>query len=140
VNPLLMPGSVLHVRGESLEPAVLLHGINLNPYQQNNANELRSIGPRKGQAYGAGGFSLLVSDVDGDLSAQIQDAISFLAANQDSLSKVLANPAVDDSRLDFGYNLRISDRMAIQCDYLPPELLRLAGEVNIGIELSLYPT
>jgi hypothetical protein len=29
--------------------------------------------------------------------------------------------------------------VVIQFDYLPPELLRLAGSFDIGIELSLYP-
>ena len=40
-------------------------------------------------------------------------------------------------RLDFGYGR--CPTAAVQCDYLPPELLALAGSLGIGIELSLYP-
>lgn len=42
--------------------------------------------------------------------------------------------------LDFGYYLRLDgQRVLVQCDFLPSELLKLAGELGIGIELSLYP-
>ena len=39
--------------------------------------------------------------------------------------------------LDRGYFRRDA---AVQCDYLPPQLLAIAGRYGIGIELSLYPT
>lgn len=29
--------------------------------------------------------------------------------------------------------------VAVQCDYFPPELIRLARELGLGIELSQYP-
>jgi len=60
----------------------------------------------------------------------------FLRKHQSELSRLASFPGVDDRHLDFGYHHRDA---AVQCDYLPPELLALAGSLGIGIELSLYP-
>lgn len=77
-----------------------------------------------------------VSDIDGDLSRQAGDAIFFLRRHQTEFGRLAKFPGLTDRRLDFGYDRR---DVIIQCDYLPPELLTLAGELGIGIELSLYP-
>ena len=41
--------------------------------------------------------------------------------------------------LDFPFSCRLGDGVAVQGDYLPPELLTLAGGLGIGIALSHYP-
>jgi hypothetical protein len=76
-----------------------------------------------------------VSNIDGDLSAQADDAIAFLRRHQTELARLARLPGATDRRLDFGYDRR---NVAVQCDYLPPELLASAGALGIGIELSLY--
>ncbi|HEY3857560.1 MAG TPA: hypothetical protein VGO67_24525 [Verrucomicrobiae bacterium] len=81
------------------------------------------------------GFSLDVSNIDGELSGQIKDAIVFLRKHQSEISRLVGFPGVDDRRLDFGYDNR---NAFVQCDYLPPELLALTGSLGVGIELSLY--
>ena len=45
-------------------------------------------------------------------------------------------PGVEDMRLDFGIERR---DVAVQCDYLPPDLIRVAALLGLGIELSQYP-
>lgn len=47
---------------------------------------------------------------------------------------------MEDIRLDFPVDLRI-DRVNVmsQFDYLPPELVSLAGALGLGIEISIYP-
>ena len=35
---------------------------------------------------------------------------------------------------------RLDDDVAVQCDRFPPDLLRLAGDMGLGIEISLYPS
>ena len=80
-----------------------------------------------------------MSENDGDIEQEVRDAIAFLSSNFDALRSVLSNSDVEDAWLDFGYFLRIGNGTFAQCDYLPPELLRLAGQLNIGIELTLYP-
>ena len=41
--------------------------------------------------------------------------------------------------LDFGISLRIDDEKVLcQTNYFPKELLKICGELGIGIELSIY--
>jgi hypothetical protein len=56
-------------------------------------------------------------------------------------SEIKQLKGADDMRLDFGYCLRLDKKgepFWIQCDLLPPDFLRMCGDLNIGIELSLY--
>ncbi len=47
--------------------------------------------------------------------------------------------AVEDIWLAFAIELRIGrDNVVAQCDYFPPDLVRAAGILGIGIELSTY--
>ena len=77
-----------------------------------------------------------VSDADfNDLKLQIVDAISFLKRNEDVLKYVMGHDGVSGGELDFGVERR---DVAVQVDRLPPELLRLAGLIDIGVTLSYY--
>jgi hypothetical protein len=40
---------------------------------------------------------------------------------------------------DYGFSCRIHGNIIVQCDYMLPEFLRLAGDLGIGVELSHYP-
>jgi hypothetical protein len=83
------------------------------------------------------GFSMVVSEADmSNPPQQVEDAIAFLKANQIELKQLQNFPGIERIYLDFG----IEDRdVAVQCDYFPPELLRLSGNLNIGIEVTRYP-
>lgn len=128
-------GCVLRVTGVDLDPSLVLDGTTLQPYDRYRAGDLQTVGSRKGQPWEHGGFKLLVSDAD-DLKEEIRDATDFLRRNFDSLRIVMSAKTVESARLDFGYFRR---PVVAQFDYLPPGLLRLAGDLGIGIELSLYP-
>ncbi len=134
-----MPGVVLHIRGTDFDPVAMLKSTRLTAYQSHNAGDTYTVGTNKGKPRPDGGLSLSVSNADGNLTAEIEDAILFLNKHRDPLQVMLSDPSVEDARLDFGYYLRIGGSCFGQCDYLPPELLRLAGDLNVGIELSLYP-
>jgi hypothetical protein len=82
------------------------------------------------------GFSVIVSDIWGDLRAQVPDAIAFLREHELELARLASYPGVSDMRLDFPYARR--EGAAVQSDSLPPELLVLAGSLGITIELTLY--
>ena len=85
------------------------------------------------------GFSCKVSKGKwDDFYGQVQDALEFLKKFETELINLMQKCSVDDIRLDFGYSCRLSDKILVQCDFLPPELLKMAGKLNIGIELSLY--
>jgi hypothetical protein len=95
---------------------------------------------RSGRTYTHYGFKCGVSDREwDDLPGQVQDAIAFLREHEGALRFLLANHPVDDIRLDFPHTVRLSEEIAVQCDYFPPELIRLAGVLGIGLELTLFP-
>ena len=129
-----MPGAVLHVDGEEFDPDSLLPSLSLRPYRVYRKGDPTG---RRGQLHTSSGFCCDVSSVDGLLSAEAADALEFLSKHRADLARIREDPTVRDLRIDFGYYRR---DVAVQCDYLSPELLRLAGELGIGFELSLYPT
>jgi|SRR5581483_2679342 len=127
-----MPGCVLHVSGEDFDVDAFLEGSDLRASRVHHRGE-----PNRAQTFPDSGFSLDVSDVDGDLKAEIADAIQFLYAHEADLLRLRGFAGVSDMRLDFGYYRR---DVVGQFDYLPPSLIALAGRCGIGIELSLYAT
>jgi hypothetical protein len=84
------------------------------------------------------GFSMDASEAEMDNpQQQIKDAIAFLKTNHDELIRLKDFPGVETVCLDFA----IEDRdVAVQCDSFPSELLRLAGNLDISIEVSRYPS
>ncbi len=127
-----MPGCVFHVSGVNFNADSFLAESDLRPYRVHRRGEIG----RRSKQHSDSGFSLDVSDADGDLAAEIADAINFLSKHEAELTRLRSQAGVSDMRLDFGYYRR---DVFLQCDYLPPELLARAGGLSIGIELSLYP-
>lgn len=128
-----MPGCVFHVGGEDFSVDEFLAASSLQPYQVWHRGDVTI---RKGEVYDRSGFSMDVSEIDGDLLRQGEDAIVFLRRHQTELRRLMSFPGAADRRLDFGYYRR---DVVVQRDYLPPELLALAGSLGIGIVLSLFP-
>lgn len=129
--PKQMPGCVLHISGDDFRVDDFLSGSELQPYRVHHRGEVG----RRSRVHTDSGFSLGVSDADGDLCKEIEDAIKFLNTNEPELRRLRDFPGVTDLRLDFGLYFR---NVAAQFDYLPPDLLASAGNLGIGIELSLY--
>jgi hypothetical protein len=83
------------------------------------------------------GFNLVVSDAPGtDFAAQVDDATAFLIAHRKELARLMEAPGVEDVVLDFGIK-RLD--MAVQSVTFPAQLIRLAGDLGLAIELSQYP-
>ncbi len=96
---------------------------------------------RKPSLHQDSGFSEWVSrDRWDDLGAAIKDVLKFLQTHKKELEKLKRARGVEHIMLDFAYNSRLGTKgFAVQGEYLPVELLQLAGQLNIGIGLSLYP-
>jgi hypothetical protein len=111
------------------------------PYYDNHDKcTPQKYGREKGKPFGYAGFKSSVSERDwDDLPGQITDAVRFLQRYKAKLKQLREEYKVDLS-LDFPYHVRIgTNNVAVQCDFLPPKLIALAGELGIGIELTLYP-
>ena len=75
-----------------------------------------------------------------DLEKQIKDAIKFLKAHQKELGKACSIKTIRTMALDFNFNSRIDQKkVAIQYDYFPSELIKLAGNLNLSIWLTQWP-
>jgi hypothetical protein len=84
------------------------------------------------------GVHVLASDADfNEFPRQVEEATVFLRGNTDQLRRLCEFPGIESVMLDFGIECR---DVPVQCDYLTPELIRLAGSLGLGIELSQYST
>lgn len=127
-----MPSCILHVSGEDFAVDEFLSDTKLKPYHVHHRGEPTG---RKEVNYEDSGFSIEVSEADGDLNVEVEDAILFLRRHEADLSRLATMHEVSVRRLDFGINRR---DVFGQFEYLPPELLLLSGRLGIGIELSIY--
>jgi hypothetical protein len=130
-----MPGCVLRISGADFDLEAHLATTSIPVYKSHRKGEPHAI--RRGVTHQSNGFSANVSDSDGILSEEVRDAISFLHTHHESLKRLADDPSVSHRTLDFGYYRR---DCTVMCEVLPSELLRLAGELDINIELSLYPS
>jgi hypothetical protein len=83
------------------------------------------------------GANYLVSDAEfEDFEGQKSDAAEYLKLHETEIKEILSFPGLERAVLDFGISRR---DVAVQSDYFPPELIKLAGGLGLGIELSQYP-
>jgi hypothetical protein len=89
-----------------------------------------------GRRHEQSGVHVLASEADfADFQAQVDEVITFLRVNELELRRLRTFAGVETATLDFGIERR---DVAVQCDRLPAELLRLAGAIDVDIELSQY--
>lgn len=84
-------------------------------------------------------FNVSKADID-KVDKQIKDAIKYLTKNKIAVKKLTNNKQVESACLDFAVELRMGyNNIALQSDYFPHELLKLAADLKIDIGFSLYP-
>ncbi len=128
---------VLHVTSRSESFSELLKLTRLPVYQSHEKGEIKQA--RRGLTWEDFGFSCEVSAREwNDFPGQVEDAIRFLARHSPELKALGVQHRLDDIRLDFPIESRLSKEVFGQFDYLPPKLVRLCADYGIGIELSHY--
>ena len=131
---------VLRVSGKDFDPEAFLGTSALKPYAVFKAGEPRiPFGP-DGRVHTTSGFNVAVSDAGlAKLTEQISDACVFLERHADELRALSLLEAVEDVTIDFPISLRVGTNSVVaQFDYFPPALLKAAGNLGIGLELSTY--
>jgi len=84
-------------------------------------------------------LSLDVSDKEwDDFPGQAADAISFLSMHYDELLELLSKVSDVSACLDFPIYSRLSSEIVNQNDYIPKDLISLAGKLNLEIGMSQY--
>jgi hypothetical protein len=133
-----MPTVILHVSGDNFDAEKALSQVSFKAYSVYRKGDLMPRG-KPNSLYPDSGFSVDLGPQDSDdLGDQIDVATTFIERHYEELKQITC---ADDLRLDFGYEPRRGKdglKMAVQCDYFPPEFLQKCGELGIGIELSLY--
>lgn len=82
------------------------------------------------------GINVEVSNADFDNPGeQVNDALKFLDKYKKELKRLAKYPGVEFMTLDFGF---AQLDVVAQYEYFPPELLQAAGQLGIGLEISLY--
>jgi hypothetical protein len=133
-----MPGCVLHVTGEKLDPKTVLADLTLEPYSVYHKGD--KVFREHDRVHPLSGFSCDVSAPSNELAQEIAEATAFLTEHENDLRRLGTTPGVNAMLLDFGYGLRIDgEQCVVQRDFLPPAFVRLCGSLGIGITLSLYP-
>jgi hypothetical protein len=91
-----------------------------------------------GRQHERSGVHVSASDADfTEFRQQVEESVAFLRGNSAEVQLLCEFPGVKSVTLDFGLVRR--DDVAIQCDHLPSELVRLAGSFGLSLELSHYP-
>jgi hypothetical protein len=124
---------ILRVAGKDLNLKDLLK-INLKPDSTYEKGSPR----RKGSKSSSSGARYVVSEADFDqFEQQKLDAIKFLKRNKDRIQEIMDLNGIDGADLDFGIHRR---DVPVQCDNFPSDLIKLAGNLGLGLELSQYPS
>jgi len=127
---------VFRVVGDDLEIDALLVELKMEPYRLWRKGEPRNWRNPEGKKSECSGACFTASEAEmTEFSTQVMDATEFLKEHREDIEAIVAFPGVEEAALDFGIELK---RDFLNCDYLPPQLLRLAGSLNIAIELSHY--
>ena len=75
-----------------------------------------------------------------NLEKQIKDTTQYLKKHKDKLCHIKTTQGIELALLDFGIALRIDrKKILMQTDRFPNELVKLAGEIGLDIELAIYP-
>jgi hypothetical protein len=128
---------VLWISGD-FATEILEEAIQLTPYKKIEKGSVVQTkeGPKQYDT-ALCGFDVSQRDFT-DFQALVNDAIGFLESNFNSLQGLEKVPGAA-AKLDFGYFTTFTDnKIVAQYDTLPFQLLRLAGNLKIDIELSQY--
>lgn len=134
---------ILRVSGSELVPSVLLRGSPLTIDRQWNKGEpRRPRGPAAAKLQEDGGFTIVLSEADGDrVPEQIDDALGYLSANATHLEALLSHQSVESRYIDFAcWFPADANGPAAQFSRFPVELLVLCSRLRLGLEVSVYAT
>ena len=126
----------LRIYGDQLNPKELVHSLKI-PVSKiwiKGAPRFKS-NPQKVNSNS--GLNIQISDAEWhEFEKQKIEAIHYLAQHLEILSEVVSYSGVEGAYLDFGIEWR---DVPVQSDSFPPELVKLAGRIGLGLELSQYP-
>lgn len=131
---------VLRIEGIAFDVDGFLKSTSLKAYKVWHSGERMAPRRKDHTHYQSNGCNIDISHADfNEFDTQKADAQKFLMINFDQLKRLPEFGLLEKESpsLDFGIYTRMFE-VAAQVDRFEPELLRLAGNLNITIELSQY--
>ncbi len=133
---------ILTISGRNFNIDAFIEASKLKPYKKSYKGQPKIKTKPDGEKLTRSLISIETSNADFDnLNKQIVDTIRYLKGNKDKLAHIAITKGIDHAILDFGIDLRIDKKKVLyQSDRFPSQLLKLAGDLGLDIELSVYPT
>jgi hypothetical protein len=131
---------VLRIEGEFFNVGQFLRSTNLKPYEKHIKGANLKIKKNDKSIHKTSGCSFDLSDADFNrFDLQKKDAIRFLKDNFDKLKDIYSFGLTkkENPIIDFAIETRMND-VGAQFDYFEPELIKLVGKLDFGIEISQY--
>lgn len=131
---------VLRINGISFDVDGFLNETRLVAYLQYKSGDDIGFKRRGKEKYETNGcsFDLSIAELD-NFEKQKADTISFLTKHFDKLMKVRSFGLEPDDNPVIDFAIESDSAIyPVQNDYLPPELLKLAGDLSFGIKISHY--
>ena len=92
----------------------------------------------KGVSNTHSGFSMITSSADfNDFKLQVKDTIKFLNKHKEKLKYIKLTKEIQTATLTFVVQSQI-EKKGIHSAFFPRELIRLAGELLLDIEITLF--
>jgi len=132
---------ILTISGRNFDVDAFVNKSKLRPYKKSYKGQPKFKSKPDGEKLSFSLLSIETSKADfNNLKKQIADTIRYLKRNKDKLAHIDLTKEIEHAVLDFGIDLRIDNKkILIQSDKFPNELLKLAGDIGLDIELSIYP-
>jgi hypothetical protein len=131
---------MLHIIGSNLNIDAFLEKSKLRVEKKRYKGEARFTTKPGGEKLPYSYVSVATSNADfSDFPKQLEDTIRYLRRNKDKLRHITSTKGIQYANLDFGIDLRIINGNGMtQSDYFPHRLVKLAAELGLGIEVSIY--
>ena len=132
---------ILTISGRNFDVDGFVDRSKLRPYKRSYKGQAKFKTKPDGEKLTRSSISIQTSKADFDnLKKQIADTIRYLKRNKEKLAHIGSTKGIEYAVLDFGIDLRIDRKKVLtQSDTFPNELLKLAGDLGLDMELSIYP-
>lgn len=128
----------LTIVGKKLDIDTFISKTQLSPYKKSYKGEPSFKSKPEGEKLSYSLLSILTSEAGFDcFDQQVEDTLKCLKENKDKLTYISSTKEVESAALDFEIDLLIENELC-QTNRLPSALLKLAGNLGIDIQLSVY--
>lgn len=127
----------LTISGKKFDVASFLSTTKLQAVKKRNKGEPRSTLRPNGEKLPYSFLTIETSKADfSNLNKQVKDTVRYLKRHYDQLLCIKETKGIDQISLDFGIDCS-NGECTLQI-FMPVELVRLAAEFGIGIQVSVY--